>query len=107
MIDIAKSILFYDTIKDVPLSALEYIQLKKEKKDIKIASIYANDIFDNNNANNIYLISNSLPFVITNYDNKIYDDYLNKLDFFPVSIIHGILILRGKSYTFEFPIESN
>jgi hypothetical protein len=107
MIDVAKSILFYDAKKDIPLSTLEYIHLKKEKKEINIASIYANGIFDNNNADNIFLISNSLPFIITNYDNKTYDYYLDKLDFFPESIIHGILILIGKSYSFEFPIERN
>jgi hypothetical protein len=107
MIDVAKSILFYDANKEIPLSTLEYIDLKKEKKEINIASIYANDTFDNSNANNIFLISNSLPFVITNYDNKTYDYFLDKLGFFPESIVHGILILIGKSYTFEFPLEKN
>jgi hypothetical protein len=107
MIDVAKSILFYDVNKEIPLSTLEYIDLKKEKKEINIASIYANDTFDNSNANNIFLISNSLPFVITNYDNKTYDYFLDKLGFFPESIVHGILILIGKSYTFSFPLEKN
>ena len=107
MIDVAKSILLYDANKDIPLSTLEYIHLKKEKKEINIASIDANGIFDNKNANNIFLISNSLPFIITNYDNKTYDYFLDKLDFFPESIIHGLLILIGKSYSFEFPIEKN
>lgn len=107
MIDVPKSIFFFDANKQIPLSALEYIHLKKEKKEITIASIYTDGTYDNNNAQNIYLISNSLPFVITNYNNKTYDYFLEKLDYFPVSIIHGILILIGKSYTFEFPAESN
>jgi hypothetical protein len=107
MIDVAKSILFYDVNKEIPLSTLEYIDLKKEKKEINIASIHANGTFDNSNTNNIFLISNSLPFVITNYNNETYDYFLDKLDFFPESIIHGILILIGKSYSFEFPIERN
>ncbi|WP_281297059.1 hypothetical protein [Flavobacterium limnophilum] len=103
MIDVAKSILFYDSNKKNPLSTLEYIDLKKKNKEINIVSIYANDTFDNSNAKNIFLISKSLPFVITNYDNKIYDYFLEKLDSFPVSIVHGILIFIGKSYVFEFP----
>ena len=103
MIDVAKSILFHNGTRDIPLSTLEYIDLKKEKKEINIVSIYANDTFDNSNAKNIFLISKSLPFVITNYDNKIYDYFLDKLDSFPVSIVHGILIFIGKSYVFEFP----
>lgn len=107
MIDIAKSILFYDANKEVPLSTLEYMDLKKEKKEINITSIHANDSFDDCNAKNIFLVSNSLPFVITNYDNKIYDYFLEKLDSFPVSIIHGLLVLIGKSYSFEFPAKEN
>jgi hypothetical protein len=107
MIDVAKSILFYDANKKVPLSTLEYIHLKKQQKEINIIAIGTNDTFDNSKAKNIYLLANSLPFVITNYDNKTYDYYLDKLDFFPVSIIHGILVLTGKSYIFEFPIERN
>lgn len=103
MIDVAKSILFFDANKEIPLSTLEYIDLKKQKKEINIASIQKNGSFDDGNAKKIFLISKSLPFVITNYNNKIYDYFLDKLDFFPVSIIHGLLILIGKSYTFEFP----
>jgi hypothetical protein len=107
MIDVAKSIFLYHKNKDIPLSTLEYIHLKKEKKEIDIASINTNGPVINNNVNNIFLISDSLPFVITNYDNKTYDYFLDKLDFFPVSIIHGIVFIIGKSYVFKFPKETN
>lgn len=107
MIDVAKALIFYDTKQVIPLSTLEYIRLKKDKKEINIANIYTNDSFENSNAKNIFLNSDSLPFVITNYDNQTYDYFLDKLDFLPVSIIHGILILIGKSYTFEFPMKGN
>lgn len=105
MIDVAKSILFYNSNKDIPLSTLEYIRLKKEGKEIAITTIGTEDSIENNNVNNIFLYSNSLPFVITNYDNKTIDLLIDKLYFLPESIIHGILILTGKGYTFEFPIE--
>ena len=107
MIDTAKSILFYQKDKDIPLSTLEYIHLKKEKKEIIISTIGANDSIDNQNTNNIFLDSNSLPFVITNYNNKTIDYFLDTLGFFPESIIHGLLILLVKGYTFEFPIDEN
>ncbi|MBX9808419.1 MAG: hypothetical protein K2X95_11550 [Flavobacteriaceae bacterium] len=91
------------------MSTLEYIHLKNEKKEkeIDIVSINTNGPVINNNVNNIFLLSNSLPFVITNYDNKTYDYFLDKLDFFPVSIIHGIVFIIGKSYVFKFPKEKN
>jgi len=103
LIDAAKSILLYNSEISTPLSTLEYIQLKKENKEITTVSLTENEVIMDANANEIYFCSNSSPFVITNYDNKIYDYFLDKLDFFPVSIIHGILILIGKSYVFTFP----
>lgn len=102
MIDVAKSCLFYQSELDIPLSTLEYMQLKKEKKQIDIRPLNGLDTTDNNLLN-IFILSNSMPFIITNYDNKTVDYFLEKLDFFPVSIIHGILILLGKGYRFEFP----
>lgn len=103
MIDAAKSIFLYNSNKNIPLSTLEYIQLKEENKEIVIASIVTNEAIIDINSNQIYLLSNSSPFVITNYDNKMYDYLFDKLDFFPESILHGILILIGKGYKFEFP----
>lgn len=107
MIDVSKCILFYNKNKDFPLSTIEYIRLKKEKKEINITSIHTNGTFDQINVNTIFLNSSSLLFIITNYENKTYDYFLDKLNNFPISFIHGILILLGKSYTFEFPVENN
>lgn len=106
MIDAAKSILLYDSDKKNPLSAIEYIKFKAENKKIIIASTLSKEDVNDANAYQIYLLSNSSPFVITNYDNKTYDYLLDRLDFLPVSIIHGILFLIGKGYKFEFPKEN-
>jgi hypothetical protein len=103
MIDVVKSIVFYHIDPNVPLSTLEFIHLKKQKKKITMMSLNENGAISNTNAKNIFLLSDSLPFIITNYDNKSYDFFLEKLDFFPVSIIHGLLIIIGKGYAFEFP----
>jgi hypothetical protein len=106
MIDAAKSILLYDSDKKIPLSAVEYIKFKAENKKIIIASTLSKEDVNDANAYQIYLLSNSSPFVITNYNNKTYDYLLDRLDFLPVSIIHGILFLIGKGYKFEFPKEN-
>lgn len=103
MIDTAKSIVFHYVDKNIPLSTFEFIQLKKDNKKISPSNFNATISICNDNINNIFLTSSSLPFVITNYNNKTYDYFLNKLDFFPESIIHGIVFLMGKSYVFEFP----
>lgn len=103
LIDVAKAVLLYQKDTDIPLSSLEYMQLKKENKEIIISTIIPNDSVDIENIKNIFLISKSLPFVITNYNNKSIDTLLDKLSIFPESIIHGILIITGKGYNFEFP----
>jgi len=106
MIDVAKSIVFYHLDPNIPISSLEYIRLKKENKKIEIKNINEKSAVDIENITKIYLSSISLPFLISNYNNKTIDNFLEKLDFFPVSIIHGLLTLTGQGYTFEFPEES-
>jgi len=107
MIDVAKSIVFYHLDPNIPISTLEYIRLKKENKELHIKNINKISPLTIENTNKIYISTVSLPFLITNYDNKTIDNFLEKLDFFPVSIIHGILFLTGHGYTFEFPSQEN
>jgi len=45
----------------------------------------------------------SIPFLITDYNNRVYDAFLKKFNFLPVSIVHGLVYLTGKSYHFRFP----
>lgn len=103
LIDVAKSVIFYDTNEKIPLSTLEFLDLKSESEKINFLNFNDCTKSDENEINDIYLIPYSYPFLITNYCNKTYDSFLNNLNFFPESIIHGLLILAGKSYSFEFP----
>lgn len=102
LIDVSKSILFYDGNQGIPLSVFEIVQLKKDNKKISFSSFNDQIITENKRINDLYVTSDFSAFVITNYSNKIYDSYLNKLTFLPESIIHGLLFVMGKSYTFEF-----
>lgn len=104
MIDVAKSILFHHTNPNLPLSVLDLINLKKENKEICFSSFNKKNTIDTKRVNDLYLNSDSFPFLITNYCNKTYDHSLETLGFLPVSIIHGLLFLAGKSYAYEFPI---
>jgi hypothetical protein len=103
IIDVSKSIFFYHISPKLPLSVFELINLKKENKEIYYSKFNKNFTIDNQNINDLYFISNSSPFVITNYRNKTYDYYLDKLGFLPESIIHGLVYLTGNSYAYEFP----
>jgi hypothetical protein len=103
LMDVAKSICFYHTNPNLPLAVFELIDLKKENKKISYSSFNAQNTIDSKRVDDLYLNSNSFPFLITNYCNKTYDYSLDKLGFLPVSFIHGLLFLAGKSYAFEFP----
>ena len=103
IIDVAKSIYFYHLDSNVPLSVFELLDLKKENKEIQFTNFNKKIIPDDQRIQNLYMVSNSFPFVITNYCNKTYDFFLNKMAYFPESIIHGAVFLIGKSYAFEFP----
>ncbi|MFV8346904.1 hypothetical protein [Flavobacterium sp. ZB4P13] len=104
LIDVSKSVLFYSINQTVPLSVFDYIQLKKEKQEICFSSFNEKTMMDNKRITDLYITSNSSPFVITNYHNKTYDSYLNTLKFLPGPFTHGLLFLIGKSYFFEFPV---
>ncbi|WP_310381625.1 transglutaminase domain-containing protein [Flavobacterium sp.] len=103
MIDVGKSIVFKVANQNIPLSAFEFIKFKKENKEINVIDLFSNSKIEDDNINNVFLKSNSSLFVITNYNNKNYDYLLDKLEFLPESIIHGLLFIVGKSYVFEFP----
>jgi hypothetical protein len=103
LVDVSKGILLFQKNTNIPLSSLEYIQLKKENKEIVISTIIPNDVIDLPRIQNIYLVFEVLPFVVTNYNNKIVDFFLDKLSFFPESIVHGMIIMLGQGYNFEFP----
>lgn len=101
--DVSKSIYFYQSSSNQPLSVLETFNLKKEKVELHYAQFNTDYTIDYKNVNDLYLDSESYPFLITNYCNKTYDFFLDRYAFLPQALIHGILILSGKSYVFEFP----
>ncbi len=104
LIDVSKSIYFYDLNPKQPLSVFEYMKLKEENKKIQFLIFNKKIVPEKKRIKALYFNSSSFPFLITHYCNKTYDYFLDKLDFLPESIVHGIIYLTGKSYVFEFPI---
>lgn len=103
LIDVSKSICFYNSNPKLPLSVFEYLRLKKENHTITYTIFNKKMTPDQKRIQALYFTSCSFPFLITHYCNKTYDYFLNKLGFLPEPIVHGIVYLTGKSYVFEFP----
>jgi hypothetical protein len=102
LIDTYKCIFFYKKDSDIPLSVFELFDTLKENEKVIFKNIEPTYLTDPVRVKDVYLSSNSVPFLITNYHNKTYDDYLKKFDFLPVFFTHGIVYLLGKSYKFLF-----
>jgi hypothetical protein len=104
IIDVSKSILFYQTSSKLPLSVIELIDLKTEKQEVNLTNFNKKKQLDENHVRDLYFNPNSFPFLITHYCNKTYDTFLDTFEFLPESIIHGLVYLTGQSYLYEFPI---
>jgi len=107
LIDTYKCIFLYKDNSDIPLSVFELFDALKENKKIILKNIEPNYLTDPIRVKEVYLSSNSVPFLITNYHNKTYDYYLKKFNFLPVFFTHGVIYLLGKSYKFLFVREIN
>lgn len=105
LIDTYKCIFFYKKNDAIPLSVFELFDTLKENEKVIFKNIDPNCLTEPIRVEDLYLSSNCIPFLITNYHNKTYDYYLKKFDFLPVFFTHGIIYLLGKSYKFLFTRE--
>ncbi len=103
LIDVSKSIYFYHKSPKLPLSVEEFYTLKNNTQTINYEVFNKKASPDHKKINDHYFGYDSYPFVITNYCNKTFDFFLGKLNFLPVSVIHGLVFLIGKGYTYQFP----
>ena len=104
LMDVSYGLMFY---KDTtPLSVTEFYQLFREGKSIQYSSFINSVKQLENSVHRNYMNPNTVPFLICNYQNKVYDRYL-KLGrpFIPVFIIHFLIFIFGKSYHYKFPID--
>lgn len=104
LIDVKKSIRFEDEQQN-PLGAVELFMHLKNGGQIK--HIHFSPYICNKIGNVRYIYSKgTIAFVISNYDNKVYDEYLNKYqDQFPSFLINAMLIILRKNYNLLFVLD--
>ena len=101
LIDVSRCITFYTYSKDRPLSALEVFYLDE---GLKYDAFYE-DIEDDLQIQNYYFNQSATPFLISNYNNKVYDKYLKFFNAkIPIFFVHFYIYLIGKSYKYKFPL---
>ncbi|MBJ6368286.1 transglutaminase domain-containing protein [Snuella sedimenti] len=106
LIDVAKSLMFYEEDSEEPLSVLELFENNKEKKRIVFRSFLSSNPIDYKLIKDYYLHTERMPFLICNYRNNTYDWYLDKFQpYLPIFVIHFWLYLAKKSYYYLFPLQ--
>lgn len=101
--------LWFKAFSNIPLSVVElYEQIRtNELVSIKFLQNVEPRTNNLNYLKNIYLKKETVPFLICNYSNSTYDNYLKKLKKnAPIFIIHFIIFCLGKSYYYRFPLDN-
>ncbi|MCD2259819.1 hypothetical protein [Psychroserpens luteolus] len=107
LIDVSKGITIHEEGNDIPLSVVELYQINKTEKRIIYNSFIDTVKVNMSKVDNYYLNRSSVPFLVTNYSNKTYDLFLNRLrPFTPVFLIHFLLFVLNKSYKYKFPLNN-
>lgn len=105
LIDVSYSLLFYKPNKEEPLSVLEIYEFFPEENEVYFESFNRLKKIDKNNIIKNYLHPDTIPFLICNYSNKIYDTFLRRTrPHIPVFMTHFAIFLVGKSYYYRFPL---
>ncbi len=97
--------MFYDS-ENTPLSVIELYKLSRSNRAVHYQSFTSNKEITKDQINKNYINSDITPFLICNYQNKIYDRFLKfGRPYVPVFIIHFFIFLVGKSYYYKFPLD--
>ena len=105
VIDVWMGVYFTSPEGGPPFSAIELFRYLRKGNGLHFIRFFENDT-DISRVSKIYS-KEALPFLITNYNNKVYDHYLNKYqDRFSAFAINALLIFRGKNYKFLFVIDN-
>ncbi|WP_299226393.1 hypothetical protein [uncultured Psychroserpens sp.] len=105
MVDISHCIVFKND-KDIYLSVLEWFELNaKDNNRLSYDCFLKGMPIKVNLLDLLYKDPATIPFVILNYKNSLYDKYLDRYrGYLPVFVIHFLIYLKGKSYRYEFPL---
>lgn len=90
-----------------PLSVIELYTLSRSNGSVSYESFIKGKEIPIKQINKNYLNSDIAPFLICEYRNKTYDQFLKVArPYIPVFIIHFFVYISGKSYHYKFPLDN-
>lgn len=105
LIDVYYCVLFY-LDNETPISVIDLYESIRKGKEVRFTSFNSQQKLDRDNIDNIYLDPSTTPFLICNYSNKVYDNFLRYTrPYIPVFVSHFFVYLIGKSYYYRFPLD--
>lgn len=105
LVDASYSVMFYFK-NDIPLSVIELYELIRNNEDVVFKSFNNSKKLKESNVRRNFLDTNTTPFLICNYSNKVYDKSLRfSRPYIPVFVTHFVLYVIGKSYHYKFPLD--
>lgn len=106
LLDTRKNIYFKASDDAIPMSVVELFTYLKEGNLLK-PYYFSDYVCKNMHRIGKTYSKDTIAFVISNYDNKVYDKFLNKFqDRFPSFFINALLILLRKNYNFIFVFDN-
>ncbi len=101
LLDVSKGVYFISnqTQLPTPLSVTEVFTHSRLNLPKKTHCFIPEYETDTTKIDTFYYSTQTQPFVIDQYRNKLYDTLLTKLGFLPVPVLHGFAIMIRRSYT--------
>lgn len=105
LIDVYWCILFHDE-RGTPLSVVDLFQLKRTDKNIRYEFFYKAKGVEAAIVEKNYLKTDIIPFLICDYRNRVYDEFLTYTrPLLPVFVVHFTIFMLRRSYHYRFPMD--
>lgn len=105
-VDVSYCGFFYAENQTLPLSVIEIFQAARQQDRVLFKTFLPGGESPLKIIQNNYLKPGIAPFLVSRYNNVVYDRYLKRYrGYLPVFVIHFMVYLSGKSYRYLFPLD--
>lgn len=106
MMDVGKNLYFNRHDDPAPLSVLELFEYVRQGNPVGYTH-FSSHICPDMHKIGLTYGRNMAPFVIANFVNKDYDQFLDKYSSkYPLPVVNAMLILTGRNHQFVFPMDN-
>jgi len=101
LIDVSKSIYFFDEAISKPLSTMEVFKKSRLRQTKQYHCFNEQQKNDIQEIEKFFFTEDVQAFIIHKYRNNVYDWFLDRFKKLPIPIVHGFIFLIGRSYIYK------